>query len=155
MADTPAISKIEDAAREVLAAWPELSDWTVRTETSADIALAKEDGDAITIYTANWQVDDDTEQGQQVHTAILAFETAARATLTASIDRNSQIAFAQIVAALHASGYLGGMVENIEPLDAGTVQNGRDVGGASLHVRFKFYTPLNDWFAIVGATGTF
>lgn len=155
MADTPAISKVEDAARDVLAAWPELSGWAVRTETSADIALAEEDGDAITIYTANWQVDDDTEQGQQVHTAILAFETATRGTLTASIDRNSQTAFAYVVAALHASEYLGGMVENIEPLDAGTVQNGRDVGGASLHVRFKFYTPLNDWFTIVGATGTF
>lgn len=155
MTDTPAISKIEDAARDVLAAWPELSGWTVRTETSTDIALTEDDGDAITIYTANWQVDDNTEQGQQVHTAILAFETATRASLTASIDRNSQTAFAHVVAALHASEYLGGMVENIEPLDAGTVQNGRDVGGASLHVRFKFYTPLNDWFTIVGATGTF
>lgn len=155
MTDTPAISKLEDAARDVLAAWPELSGWAVRTETSTDIALAEEDGDAITIYTVSWQVDDDTMQGQQAHTALLAFEAAARATPTGGIDRTCQIAFARIVAALHDSDNLGGMVENIEPIDAGTVQNGKDVGGASLHVRFKFYTPLNDWFTIVGATGTF
>lgn len=156
MADpTPAIAKLEEAARDCLAAWPDLAGWAVLTETTTDVALAEEDGDAITIYTVGWQPDDDLMQGQTRHVVTLAFETASRGSATASIDRASQVAFARMVAAFHASDNLAGMVEDIQSIDVGTVQNGKDVGGASLHIRFTFYTPLGDWFTIVGATQTF
>jgi len=149
MTDT-AQGQILDAYGVLLGGWPGLDGETIFTDRSPEDAIDAEETPCTVIYCEAWRFDDAPMQGQTRHDMVLNFECIETSAHVGIVSRANQARIAQVVAALHSDPTLGGRLENCRPVDvAPPMDNGKSVGGASLQVLIRFYTPLGDHFTIV------
>ena len=149
MTDT-AQGQILDAFGDLLRDYPDLAEENIITDRSPEEAIADEETPCTVIYCEAWRFDDAPMQGQTRHDMLINFECIETSANVGIISRANQARIAHIVAALHGDPTLGGRLEDCRPIDvAPPMDNGKSIGGASLQVAIRFYTPLGDHFTIV------
>jgi len=150
----PAIAKVEDAIAGILRAWPALSDFTVLTGQSSDVALEEGTDNTLVIATDAYRFQVADENWMTLHTATIDVEATTQVQAIGTINRANQTALAHVVGAIGADRTIGGMLQDIQEVDvAPAAAMGRDVGSASIQLMVQFFTPRDDHFTIVGPGG--
>lgn len=153
MADT-CWDKVEDAVKAVLdpltTPGAPLEGWTVLGQQSTDVALDVE-GPSVSIWTVAIAMDQSQEQGQSIHTQTVEVEFVSGHAPAGTLGRKNKAAMAHAHAAIAADRSFGGMLQDIQEIDAAPARiEGKDTNGTSLQYQVEFFTPRDDWFTIVG-----
>lgn len=156
MSSVEALSQIMDQYKMLLEGFePRLndtpfSDYTILVDQSPDDAVEGDQIPAVVIYAEAYDFDNDFEQGQTVHTALLNFDVIETSQSAGVVGREARSAIAEIVRAIHSDRTLGGRLEDAQERNvAPPMDNGRSIGGASLQVAIRFYTSRGDHFTII------
>lgn len=145
-----AIGQILDAFSLMMKALPALAGEDVFTDRSPEEAIENEEIPCWVIYSEAWDFDDAPMQGQTTHTALLNFERIETSANVGLVSRANRNAIAHLIAGIAADPTLGGRLEDCRPLNvAPPMDNGKSIGGASLQIAIRFFTPLGDHFTIV------
>lgn len=146
--------KVEDKVAVIVAAVSALSDWTVLTGHSADVAVEAGDWPAILVWTTSATMDQSEEHNQSIHEQIIELEFVSGGGTAGTLNRANKLAMARAHAAIAADRTLGGMLLDIQEIDIAPARiEGKDVNGLSLQYKTEFYTARGDWLIIHGQGG--
>ena len=149
-----AVSKVETAIAEVLTAYPDLADWTVLTDQPFDSAIEGDDILAIVVRTMGPQFDNSFEPGAQTLNSLTVDLEAVVMVAGDPIARRAREGLGHALAALTEDRSLGGMLQDLQEIDAaqGDGQR-REAGAISLQLRAEYLTARGDAFTIRGFGG--
>ncbi|KPL67412.1 hypothetical protein SZ64_04405 [Erythrobacter sp. SG61-1L] len=149
-----AVSKVEAAAAEVLRDYAALSAWSILTDQPIDVAIEGDDILALVIRTMGPDYDNSFEPGAQtLNTLTLDVEAVAREAGVIKAKRARE-GLAHALTALAADRTLGGMLQDMQEIDAATGDGQRrDISAISLQFRLQYLTARGNPFTILGHAG--
>lgn len=149
-----AASKVEDAFKAKLIAYPALAGWTVIIDENGDIALEGEDLNALVMRTTGPAFDPSFEYGSQVLNTLLIDVEATVKEASTNKPRRAREGLAHAHAAIMADYTFDGMLQDITEVDVAVDGPGvRDHAAVSMQFSILYFTPRNDLTTILGVGG--